>query len=264
MSTAALKVTPARVVQSEWTKLRTLRSTLFSLLAAVLFLIGFAVLVPALIATHWPPPDAHDAATFEPVGATLVGAIFAQLALGVLGVLVVTGEYSTGMIRASLTAVPKRLPMLWAKAAVFTGVTLLLMLLATLLSFFIGQAILSSEGIEASIGDPGVGRAVVGYALYLTGVGLLGVGLGALLRNTAGAISSLFGLLFVAPIVVHFLPAGWNDAISKYLPSNAGQVISHVRTDNDGLGPWTGLLVFFLYSVVALALAGVALVRRDA
>jgi hypothetical protein len=131
-------------------------------------------------------------------------------------------------------------------------------------AFVIGQSILSSEHIEASFGDSGVSRVVVGYVLYLTGVGLLGLTLGALIRNTAGAISALFGVLFVVPIVVHFLPASWNDAIAKYLPSNAGQVIVDRNPGSDSLGPWTGMFVFFLYVVVGLVLAGVSLVRRDA
>lgn len=265
MTTAAQRVTPARVVLSEWTKLRTLRSTVFGLLAAVAFLIGFSILVPEVVVHHWPPPDPRDALTFDPVGVSLVGGFFAQLAVGVLGVLVMTGEYATGMIRATLAAVPRRVPVLWAKALVYGAASLVLMVIAALAAFSIGQLILSTKHISASLSDPHVGRAVIGSALYLTGVGLLGLGLGALLRNTAGAISTLFALLFVFPVVVHFLPASWNDAIAKYLPSNAGQVITSTRhLDSNSLGPWTGLGVFFLYAVVALVLASVALVRRDA
>jgi ABC-type transport system involved in multi-copper enzyme maturation permease subunit len=261
---STLQVTSARVVKSEWTKLRTLRSTVWSLLAAVAFIIGFSILVPEVVVHHWPPQNPRDAATFDPVGSTLVGGFFAQLAFGVLGVLVITGEYATGMIRASLTAVPKRVPVLVAKALVYGLTALVLSVTAVLVAFFIGQAILGTKDIDVSLGDPHVARVVFGSAFYLTGVALLGLGLGALLRNTAGAISSLFGLLFVVPIVVHFLPASWNDAIAKYLPSNAGQVITNLRPGDDSLGPWTGLLVFFLYAVVALVLAGVSLVRRDA
>ncbi len=265
MTTAAQRVTPGRVVLSEWTKLRTLRSTVLSLLAAVGFLIGFSILVPEVVVHHWPPTDPRDALTFDPVGVSLVGGFFAQLAVGVLGVLIMSGEYATGMIRATLAAVPKRVPVLWAKALVFGVTSLVLTALAAIVAFFIGQAILSSKHIETTFGAPHVARAVLGSALYLAGVGLLGLGLGALLRNTAGAISTLFALLFVVPVVVHFLPASWNDAIAKYLPSNAGQVITNTRhLDPNTLGPWTGLGVFFLYALVALLLAAVALVRRDA
>jgi hypothetical protein len=265
MTVTVQKVTPTRVVLSEWTKLRTLRSTVWSLLAAVAFLIGFAILVPEVVVHHWPPTDPRDALTFDPVGVSLVGGFFAQLAFGVLGVLLMTGEYATGMIRATLAAVPKRIPVLWAKAPVYGVVCLVLASVACLAAFFIGQAILSTKQIDVSFGARHVARVVFGSAFYLTGVGLLGLGLGALLRNTAGAISTLFGMLFVVPVVVHFLPASWNDAIAKYLPSNAGQVITNLREiDPHSLGPWTGLLVFFLYAVVALVLAGVSLVRRDA
>jgi hypothetical protein len=135
---------------------------------------------------------------------------------------------------------------------------------ACLVAFTIGQAILSTKHIETSLGQPHVTRAVIGTALYLAGIGLLGLGLGALLRNTAGAISTLFGMLFVLPVVVHFLPSSWSDAIGKYLPSQAGQGIYSLHTDSSMLGPWTGYLVFLLYAVVALVLAGVSLVRRDA
>jgi ABC-2 type transport system permease protein len=261
---SGVRVTPARVVLSEWTKMRTLRSTVFALIAAVAFLIGFAVLVPSVVTAHWPPRDPRDALTFDPVGVSLVGGFFAQLAFGVLGALIITGEYATGMIRATLSAVPKRLPVLWAKALVYGITCLVLSIVSCLAAFFIGQAILSSKHIETTFGAPNVARVVLGSALYLTGVGLLGLGLGALLRNTAGSISTLFGLLFVVPIVVHFLPASWNDAIAKYLPSNAGQVITNLHPGSDSLGPWTGLLVFFLYAVAALVLAGAALLRRDA
>ena len=263
MSAPALKVTAARVVLSEWIKLRTLRSTLFSLLGVAVCLIGFAVLVPALVVANW-PPSPREAATFDAVGANLVGALFAQIILGVLGVLIITGEYSTGMIRASLAAVPKRLPVLCAKAGVFGLTALLLTAVAVLTAFVIGQAILSGEHIDVSLSDSGVTRRVAGYVLYLTGVGVLGLALGALIRNTAGAISALFGLLFVVSIVVHFLPASWNEHIEKYLPSNAGTGILNQHPDPNALGPWTGLLVFFLYPLVLLVLAGVSLVRRDA
>ena len=262
--TAPTGITPTRILLSEWTKLRTLRSTVFSMLAAVVFLVGFSILVCALVAANWPPKNPEDIRGFDPVGASLAGGFFAQLAFGVLGVLIVTGEYATGMIRATLSAVPKRLPVLWSKALVYGLTCLVLAVVSVLAAFVIGQAILSTKDIDASFGDDGVARVVFGTALYLTGVGLLGLALGALLRNTAAAISALFALLFVVPIVVHFLPASWNDAIAKYLPSNAGQVITNLQPGDDSLGPWTGLLVFFLWAAAALALAAVSLVRRDA
>ena len=258
------KVNQARVLLSEWTKIRSLRSTSFSLLAAVVFIIGFSVLVPWVIVAHWPPRDPREALGFDPTTRALSGIFLAQLAIGVLGVLLITGEYATGMIRATFAAVPARLPVLWAKAAVFAAVTLVLMVPTVLGAFLIGQSILTSKHLQTSLSSSGVLRAVIGAALFLTGVGLLGIGLGALLRNTAGGISTLFGLLFVLPIIVRFLPSSWSDPINKYLPSNAGEAITHVHPDPSLLAPWTGLGLFFGYAVIVLIAAAVSLRRRDA
>jgi ABC-2 type transport system permease protein len=256
-------VTQARVVLSEWTKLRSLRSTVLSLLAAAAFILGFAVLVPSVTVAHWPPRDAAEALTFDPTTRSLAGVFLAQLALGTLGVLLMTGEYATGSIRATFAAVPTRLPVLWAKAVVFATVTLLVAVPATLGAFFIGQSILSGKQLQTTFSHPGVARAVLGAALYLAAAGLLGLGLGALLRNTAAAISTLFGMLFVLPIIVRFLPSSWSDPISKYLPSSAGQAITHVRPDPTALSPWVGFGVFCGYTAVVLLLAAVGLRRRD-
>lgn len=260
----SLRVTQARVILSEWTKLRSLRSTVLSLLAAVVFIVGLSVLVPSVTVAHWPPRDPGDAANFDPTTRSLAGVFLAQLALGVLGVLLMTGEYATGSIRATFAAVPARLPVLWAKAIVFSLVTLVLTVPAVLGAFFIGQSILSGKHIQASFGQPGVGRAVIGAALYVTTAGLLGLALGALLRNTAAAISTLFGALFVLPIIVRFLPSSWAGPIDKYLPSSAGQAITHVRPDPTALTPWIGFAVFCGYTIVVLALAAIGLRRRDA
>jgi ABC-2 type transport system permease protein len=258
------RVTQARVVRSEWTKLRSVRSTVFSLLAAVVFILGLSALVPAVVVHHWPPRDPRDIASFDPTGVSLAGVFLAQLAVGVLGVLFVTGEYATGMIRATLSAVPRRLPVLWAKTGVFATVTLVLTLPSVIAAFLIGQSILTGKHIETSFSHPGVTRAVIGAALYVTVVGVLGLALGALLRNTAGGIATLFGLLFVVPVVVHFLPSSWADPIDKYLPNTAGQDLIQVHPDPTQLAPWVGFGVFCAYAAVALAGAAIALRRRDA
>ncbi len=207
------------------------------MLAAVVFIVGLSILVPSVTVAHWPPHDPGEAAAFDPTSRSLAGIFLAQLAIGVLGVLLITGEYATGMIRATLAAVPSRLPVLWAKAAVFATVTLVLTVPSVLGAFLIGQSILKAKHLQTGLGDPGVLRAVLGAALYLTVIGLLGLGLGALLRNTAGGISALFGVLFVLPIIVRFLPASWADPIDKYLPSTAGEAITHVHADPGSVGP---------------------------
>ena len=156
------RVTQARVVFSEWTKLRSLRSTLWSLLAAVLLTVAFPIIFAAVTSSHWGSMSPHERADRHPLDIALAGVNVSQLAIAVLGVLVVTGEYSTGMIRASFTAVPKRLPVLWAKTAVFAAVTLLLMVPPVLISFFASQAILSRHDLlQISFSDPGVARSVI-------------------------------------------------------------------------------------------------------
>lgn len=256
------RVTQTRVALSEWTKLRSVRSTRYSLIAAVLFTIGLAALACAVVSHHYPSMSPQDRADFHPLEVNLVGVQLAQLAIGILGILVITAEYSTGMIRASMTAVPKRLPVLWAKALVYGLVTAALMIPAVLIAFFIGQAILSRHNINAAFSDPGVARALFGAALYLTVVGLFGLGLGAIVRNTAGGIATFVAIMFVLPPLMNVLPASWNDAASPYLPLAAGEAIMSV-TGGNHLSPWVGLLLFCGYAAAALAVAAVLLVRRD-
>jgi ABC-2 type transport system permease protein len=262
------RVTQARVALSEWTKLRTLRSTRYALLAGVAMTIGFAI-IPALVnASRWSTMSFIDKASFRPLETSLIGVTVAQLAIGVLGVMVISGEYSTGMIRSTFAAVPKRLPVLWGKAGVFGLVTFVLALPSTLIAFFAAQAILKGHSfnghdIALSFSDPGVSRAVIGGALYLTLVGLFGLGLGAILRSTAGGISVFAGILFVLPPLMNVLPSSWNHAISPYLPSNAGQAIMQSGSPAHTLAPWTGLGVFAAYTAVLIAIAAIRLRRRD-
>jgi ABC-type transport system involved in multi-copper enzyme maturation permease subunit len=266
--THAGRVTQMRVALSEWTKLRSLRSTRYTLLAGIAMTIGFAI-IPALInASRWATMSAHDKATFNPLETSLIGINLAQLAIGVLGVLVISGEYSTGMIRSTFAAVPKRLPVLWAKAGVFGAVTLVLAVPATLIAFFSAQAILTGHSLNGhdialSISDPGIARAVIGGALYLTLAGLFGLSLGAILRNTAAGISAFAGILFVLPPLMNVLPTSWNDTISPYLPSNAGQAIMHIGNQAHALGPWTGLTLFACYTAITIAAAALLLKKRD-
>jgi ABC-2 type transport system permease protein len=162
------RVTLPRVLRSEWTKLRSVRSTRWALFAAVAFAIGIAAIACAVVSHHWPKMSPQDQADFHPLEVNLAGIQLAQLAIGVLGVLVITAEYSTGMIRASMTAVPKRLPVLWAKALVYGATTLALMVPASLLAFVVGEAIFSGRHIGIAFTHPGVPRAVIGAGLYLT------------------------------------------------------------------------------------------------
>ena len=256
------KVTQLRVINSEWIKLRTLRSTPITLLIAVVIMVGLGLLITYVHATH--PNPGRDQGGINGAELSLVMYHLAQLAIGVLGVLIVSGEYSTGMIRASLSAVPKRLPVLWAKALVYAAVVLVLMTITSLVAFYCGQAILSSYGEAVKISDPGVARVVFGTGLYLTVVGVLGVGLGALIRNGAGAIATLVGLLIIVPGLSHLLPSSWSPHIVPYLPSNAGGALLNVVPDSTLMSPWSGFALFVGYAVALLLIAGVLLKRRDA
>jgi ABC-type transport system involved in multi-copper enzyme maturation permease subunit len=256
-------VSQGRVVLSEWIKFRSLRSTVWTLAVSVLIIVGLGLLFAAVSGAHQQHNGVQSGP--DPVTLTLSGAFLAQLVVGVLGVLLITGEYSTGMIRATLAAVPRRLPVLWAKLAVFAVVAFVISAIAAVIAFLCGQAILSSDHVQsASLTDPGALRAVIGAALYLTVVGLLGMGLGCIIRNTAGTITSLFGVLLVLPILGAVLPTNWSNDISPYLPSNAGQAVMHLTRGTNTLAPWTGFGLFVGYAAVVIAVGAVMLRRRDA
>jgi hypothetical protein len=261
-----LKVTQARVVVSEWTKLRSLRSTRWSLLVAFVLAIGLPCAFAAGTATHWSHMSPQDRLGRHPLEIALrPGGLVAVLAVGVLGVLVISGEYSTGMIRASLGAVPKRLPVLWAKIVVFAATTFALMLPAALVAFFATQAILNTHHIlQISFSASGVARCVVGLALYLTISGVFALGLGAITRNTAGGIGAFAAIFFVIPPLMNILPTNWNNAISEYLPSNAGGQIYSLTHGSHDLSAWGGFALFAGYTAIVIAIAAVLLVRRDA
>jgi ABC-2 type transport system permease protein len=257
------RLTQMHVALSEWTKLRSLRSTVYTLLVAAVVTVGFGILASAITASRWTTLSAHDKATFDPLSTSLVGVNFGVLAIGVLGVLLITGEYSTGMIRSTFAAVPKRLPVLWAKAGVYSVVALAVAVPSTLIAFFAGQALLSAQHIDISFSHAGVPGAVLGSALYLALVGLFGLGLGAILRNTAAGIASFAAIMFVIPPLVSILPASTANAINPYLPSNAGSAIMKLGHQAHMLSPWVGLAVFAGYAALSIAVAAVLLRRRD-
>jgi ABC-2 type transport system permease protein len=258
------RVTQLRVARSEWTKLWSLRSTRWSLLVAVIAMAGIGILFSAVQMAHWNQMSQGDRLGFDPVDRAIGGWHFAELAIGVLGVLVITGEYSTGMIRSSFAAVPRRLPVLWAKAAVYSAVVFALMLPSAVLAFFVSQAIDTQHHVQTTIGAPHVLRAVVGSALFLTAVGFLGLALGALVRNTAGGIATFAGVMFVLPGVSAILPNSWGDTIDPYLPLSAGTSILSIHQDPSSLAPWSGFLLFCGYALAAMAISAWLLVRRDA
>jgi ABC-2 type transport system permease protein len=258
-----LRVTPARVVKSEWIKFWSLRSTAVTLAVGLALLVGIGLLAASMFdnpttGAAGPPGGGPTNA----VSASLAGTTFAQLAFGTLGVLFMAGEYSTGMIRSSLSAVPRRLPVLWSKIAVFAGVVFVVTLAGSAIAFTGGQALIGAHG--ASWSDPGVARAVIGTAVILTGSGVMGIGLGALLRSTAGAISTLVGGLFLLGGVASLLlPDSWSTVL-EYLPSNAASAFTAVHQASDALGPWSALAVYLTYVVAIVAAAAGRLKRSDA
>jgi ABC-2 type transport system permease protein len=258
-----VRVTQLRVVKSESTKLRSVRSTYWSLFATLLLIIGIGILVCVIFNARWAHLSPHERANFKPLRASLVGVNFAQLAIGVLGVLVITAEYSTGMIRATFSAVPKRLPVLWAKTLVFAGTAFVLTLPAILIAFLAGQAILSGHHINIGISHPGVLRALLGAALYLMVMGMFGLGLGAILRSTAGGISALAAIVFVLPPIIGLFPTSFANSVSPYLPSNAGGAVWTITPDANTLAPWSGFAVFCGYAVLSILIAAILMARRD-
>lgn len=260
-----LRVTQPRVLLSEWTKFRSLRSTVWTLLTAVVLSIGIGALFSAVSASQYHTFSAADKASFNPVSTSLNGMLFAQLAIGVLGVLLISGEYSTGMIRSSLTAVPRRLPVLWAKLGVFAGVVFSVILVTSFVSFFLGQALLNSHHLGVSISAPGALRDVIGAALYATVAGMIGMALGGLLRNTAAGISTFVAVFFVIPPLTDLLPSSWSSHFVQYLPSNAGEVLfGGARGLAHPLAPWTGFGLLCAYAAVMIGFAAWRLRRADA
>ena len=254
----------ADAVRSEFTKIRSTRSTYWTLLALIVVTVGIGALATAGTAAH---PQGITKASLDATQQSLAGLYVGQLVIAVLGALTITSEYSTGMIRTSLAVQPRRGVVFAAKALVFAAVSLVTGLVACFASFFIGQAILSSHHLNVTLGDPNVLRAVIGGALFLTACGMLAYGLGAILRHTAGAITAAIGLLFVLSILVNFLPQSWQNNVDKWMPAIAGAQIWTTKPASGGphlFSAWPGFAVLAVYAVVAIV-AGLALFRtRDA
>jgi hypothetical protein len=251
----------ADVLRSEWTKLRSVRSTYWTGLIAVLATIGVCVIV----CVKWADDIRHSpGTTIDATTVSLNGIFLAQVAVGTLGVIVISSEYGTGMIRATFGAVPQRRAVLAAKGLVFGVVTLVIAEILSFTAFGIGQAILSGAHAGVSLGQPEVLRAVIGGGLYLAAVGLLGFGIGALVRHTAGALSAFFGVLFAVTALADLLPSSWRNDVMPYMPANAGTQIFAVQRVHDSLAPWTGLGVLCLYAAAAIGAATVLVTRRDA
>jgi hypothetical protein len=261
---------------AEWTKIRSVRSTFWTLILFVVLTVGLTAGLSALVVhANGPNAPARDARIIvDPISFILGAGIgLGQLTICVLGVLVITTEYSTGVIRASLLAVPKRLPMLMAKITIFALLLLVLAEIVSFCSFFVGAALLhglhehgsSVNLVTVKLSDRNVLRSVIGAGLYLTVLGLFALGIGGLIRHTAGAIAAVIGVVLVLPILSGLLPSNWGAHINAYLPEQAGSLIfSAHAASGQLLSAWEGFGVFCLWTLLLLVGSAVLLLRRDA
>jgi ABC-2 type transport system permease protein len=254
----------ADLMRSEWTKLRTVPSTIWTLGMTVLVGLAASAIATGVTRAHWATMSASNKASFHPVEVSLMGVYLGgTLLLGILGILVVSSEYATGTIRATLAAAPRRPMVLAAKVLVFGTVTLAAAEVTAFAGFFLGQAFLTSPAPHATLSSPGALRAVAGIGLFLCVVGLLAVGIAVLVRHTAGAISAYVGVILVLPIIVAALPGSLQPQIERLLPMEIGSVMIN-NSAPDAFGPWAGFLILCGYTVLVLALGTLLLVRRDA
>ncbi|SBW22112.1 hypothetical protein FDG2_2227 [Candidatus Protofrankia californiensis] len=245
-------------LRSEWTKLWTVRSTYWTLFAAFAITIGLAAVVCGATANQGGDVGG------EPAALSLSGIFMAQIALGALGVLVISSEYGSGMIRTTFAAVPNRLVVLAAKAVVFAGVVMAGSFVACFIAFVLGQRLLHSTGQQASLGDPEMFRIILGATAYLTLIGLIGLGLAAAIRHTAGALGVLFGAMVVLQIAVQFLPGGLQENILPYLPAMMAVSVVTVNPPAMSLSAGGSIAMLGVYAAIVLLLGAWSMVARDA
>jgi ABC-2 type transport system permease protein len=253
-----------RLMAAEWTKLRTLRSSGWTLAAMFVASLGLAALIAASDAHGYSGLTAADKAGWDPTNESLAGTLFGQLAIGVFGVLAITGEFASGTIRSSIAAVPRRTPLLVAKGLVYGGVALVVGEIISLTSFFVGQPLIARHAPHATFGQPGVARAVLFAGVYLALICLLSLGIGTLIRHTAGAITAVVAILLVVPGITAAMPDSVQNSFGKFLPVQIGgaSMGAVVRVPH-AFSAWAGFGVLSLYAAVALSVAGWSLIRRD-
>ena len=261
-------------LRSELTKIGSVRSTVWTLLVLFAVSVGIGAAISAITAAQWsqpltpipgappPPPNIYDPTQISMVALLVLG----QLVIVVPGALVLTSEYSTGMIRTSLIAMPRRIVIYAAKAVAFAAVALAVSLVTAFTAFFLGQALLASSHHSATLAGPGVLRAVIGSALYLTLCGLFAFAVAAIIRNTAATITAMIGLLFVLPVLVNVLPDGWGSDLVRWLPSSAARALSATvgRQDPHLFSPWGQFAVFAACTAILLVVGGILFRKREA
>lgn len=248
-------------MRSEWTKLISVRSTIWTLGLTIVIGIGVSAIATAETRSHW-ASTRHGG--FDPTSLSLTGVFISQLIIGVLGVMVMSAEYGTGTIRATLSATPRRPGVLVAKAAVFGFVALVVSMVTAFLSFFVGQALLTAPAVHATLSSPNALREVVGTGIYLFLIGLFALSLATLIRHTAGAISTFVGILLVLPTVLQALPNSLQHDIIKFTPARIGVAVLSRGEHQSAFSPWVGLAVLAGYTAALLIISGVKFAKRDA
>ena len=266
MTTATLpsgiRLTGGGLLRSEWIKLRSLRSTVWSYALVVLVAVGMAALMAANFPVDGAPPEAHGAIAVQ---VATFGLFFGQLVVAVLGVLVISGEYSTGVIRSTLTADPRRLGALWAKTAVLFATTFVVGAVASIVSFLVAAPILSGRGVSASLLEPAVILPLLGGGLYLALVAVLGLGIGTILRSGAGGIAAALGLVLLLPVVLQMIPVEWAQNLVPYTFSQAGSALfAAPLPGDDAVDLWRNLAITVGWAVAGIGGGAVLLKRRDA
>jgi hypothetical protein len=252
------------VLRSEWTKLRSLRSTFWALGVSVVLGVGLGVAIAAASAHGYADSSLSDKASWDPTALSTSGMAIGQLAIEVLGVLFISSEYSSGMIRTSLMVVPKRGRLLAAKSLVFGVVTFVVGEVTSFTAFFVCRALISGHAPTTGLGDPGVSRAVIGAGLLLTVLAVLAVAAGTLLRHSAAGITAMVAVALVLPGIAQALPDSWRNPFNEFWPTGAGSQITNVYRPSHTLPPWSGFAVLCLFVAIVYAIASILLERRDA
>lgn len=256
----------AGVIRSEWTKIRSVRSTYWTLIVMIVVSVGVGALICYATQNRFTHLGHGQVLGFDATKRSLTAfAELGQLVMMVLGAMAITAEYSTGMIRTSLTTMPRRGTVFAAKGLVFGFVALVVSIVTAFVAFFLGQAILKSTGHSATLSDPNVIRAIIGTALYVTVIGLMSYAFGAIIRHTAGTIATMVGVLFILPLIVNVLPSSWTNDIGKWIPSSAGgQMMSTVVSDPTLFSAWAQLGVTVGYTAILMIIGAVTFRKRDA
>ncbi len=261
------RITLPMSTKAEWIKFRSLRSSVYSIITLLVLTIGLGSLITYARTKHF-GHDGDNALGWDPVTVSLTGFFFAEFVVGVVGAMIITGEYATSSIRTSLAAFPRRVEFVLSKAIVLIGVVFVMSEAMAFISFFLGQSLIKSAepvtGLSTTIGATGVLHAVIFAGLSIVLLALIGFGLGLLLKRTAAAITVFVSFLLVAPILVAFLPSNWGDPITKWLPGTLARGMMSINRDPETFTPNVCGLVLLVYAIVVIAAGTYLFSKRDA